>query len=70
MKRDFPLSPTPLPQGEPNKKKMARQENRQIRKEERAEARQARKIERSTGLEYEPRVTKRQIRKWTPLIGK
>ena len=34
------------------KRQAARQENRQIRRDER-------KVERSTGLEYEPRVRKR-----------
>lgn len=51
--------------GGPNTRKMARQEHRQIMREERKEERRQRRIERSTGLEYEPKVTKRQIRKWS-----
>lgn len=66
MDRDFPLAPTALNDGGMRKKKrMARKENRQIRREERQEGRQMRKRERSTGLEREPRVTKRQVRKFS-----
>lgn len=46
------------------KKKAARQENRMIRKEERAE-RKEEKAEMKAGLKYEPRVTRRQVRKWS-----
>ena len=52
MNRDYPLAPTYFPD---NKRKLARQEDRQIRKQER-------KIQKSTGLEYEPPVRKRDMK--------
>jgi len=53
MNRDYPLAPTYFGDKETRmKRQAARQENREIRRGER-------KIERSTGLEYEPRVRKR-----------
>jgi hypothetical protein len=53
MNRDYPLAPTYFGDKETRmKRQAARQENREIRRGER-------KVERSTGLEYEPRVRKR-----------
>ena len=54
MNRDYPLSESPNP------RKLARQENRQIRKQERKQER--------AGLEYEPKVTKGQVRRWSKYI--
>jgi hypothetical protein len=63
MNRDYPLAPTVFKDKETRmKKKAARQENNQIKKEERVEMRKYRKIERSDGLEYEPPVRKRHMR--------
>ena len=56
MNRDYPLSESPNP------RKLARQENRQIRKQERKQER--------AGLEYEPKVTKGQVRRWSKYISK
>jgi hypothetical protein len=56
MNREFPLAPTDFGDKETRlKKKAARKENREINKVER-------KIKNSTGLEYEPRVKKRDMR--------
>ena len=54
MNREFPLAPTDFGDKETRmKKKAARKENREINKAER---------KMSTGLEYEPRVRKRDMR--------
>lgn len=52
MNRDYPLAPTVFGDKETRMKK------REERKEERAE----KKIERSSGLEYEPKVRKRHMK--------
>jgi superfamily I DNA/RNA helicase len=63
MNRDYPLAPTVFKDKEyRSKKKAARQENNQIKKEERVEMRKEKKIERSSGLEYETPVRKRHMR--------
>jgi hypothetical protein len=60
MNRDYPLAESPsMGYREPiNPRKAARQENRQIRREERE------------GLKYEPKVTKGQVRRWSKYIQK
>ncbi len=56
MNREYPLAPTDFGDKETRmKKKAARKENREINKAER-------KIKNSTGLEYEPRVRKRDMK--------
>jgi hypothetical protein len=56
MNREFPLAPTYFGDKETRlKKKAARKENREINKAER-------KIKNSTGLEYEPKVRKRDMK--------
>jgi hypothetical protein len=63
MNRDYPLAPTVFGDKETRmKRKAANQEDRSIRKEERTESKAQKKIERSTGLEYEPRVRKRDMK--------
>jgi hypothetical protein len=56
MNRDYPLAPTYFGDEETRmKKRAARKENRQI-------VRSEKKIKKSTGLEYEPRVKKRDMK--------
>ena len=56
MNREFPLAPTDFGDKETRmKRKAARKENREINKAER-------KMSKSTGLEYEPRVRKRDMK--------
>jgi hypothetical protein len=56
MNREYPLAPTDFGDKETRmKKKAARKENREINKAER-------KIKNSTGLEYEPKVRKRDMK--------
>ncbi len=56
MNREFPLAPTDFGDKETRlKRKAARKENREITKAEK-------KMSKSTGLEYEPRVRKRDMR--------
>lgn len=63
MNRDYPLAPTVFGDKETRmKKKAAKQEDKSIRKEMKADAKAQKKIERSTGLEYEPRVRKRDMK--------
>jgi hypothetical protein len=51
MNRDYPLAPTVFKDKETRmKKKAARQENNQIKKEERVEMRKDKKIERSSDV--------------------
>jgi hypothetical protein len=45
-----------------NDKKAARQENRQIKKAERPAIKAQKKMDRSTGLEFEQRVKKRDMK--------
>jgi hypothetical protein len=61
--RDYPLAPTIFGDKETRmKRKAANKEDRSIRKEMKTEAKAQKKIERSTGLEYEPRVRKRDMK--------
>lgn len=56
MNREFPLAPTDFGDKETRlKRRAARKENREITKTER-------RIKKSTGLEYEPKVRKRDMR--------
>lgn len=56
MNREFPLAPTDFGDKETRmKRRAARKENRQI-------VRSEKKISKSTGLEYEPKVRKRDMR--------
>lgn len=68
MNREFPLAPTDFGDEVTRlKRKLARRENREINKDERKMKKTERKISRSTGLEYEPKVRKRDMR---PLVEK
>jgi type II secretory pathway pseudopilin PulG len=65
MNRDFPLAPTIF--GDPaarKEKKAARQAARDYKKFQRQERKAVRE-----GTRYEPKVTKRQQRKWAKNIG-
>jgi hypothetical protein len=46
----------------PSKKKMARQENKSIKKAEKKETKAYNKIAKSTGLEFEQRVKKKDMK--------
>jgi hypothetical protein len=61
MNRDFPLAPTPSIG--PGKEK------RQARKQERYEKKQQRVAKKSPGREYEPKVKRRDARKWSKEMG-
>jgi hypothetical protein len=63
MNRDYPLAPTFFGGKEDRmKKRAAKKEDKSIRKEMKSEDKAQKKIERSTGLEYEPRVRKRDMK--------
>jgi hypothetical protein len=63
MNRDYPLAPTFFGDKETRmKRKAAKQEDKSIRKDIKSDAKVQKKIERSTGLEYEPRVRKRDMK--------
>lgn len=69
MNRDFPLAPSNF--GDPKKRKEQRIENKAAReaaKDLRKFKRQERKDIRK-GTKFEPKVTKRQQRKWAKNIG-
>lgn len=84
ISRDFPLSPTPTPVIDRLQKKEERlaakgykavdegrdkKADRLLGRAANIQDRRIRKAEKSTGLEYEPRVRKKDIRKWSKEFG-
>lgn len=54
----------------PSNKKLARKENKMIKKSDKADTKAYSKISKSTGLEFEPRVKKRDTKPLTKLQAK
>lgn len=52
------------------KKKMAKQENKQIKKADKSSAKTYKKVTKSTGLEYEPKVKARHSKPLTKMQSK